>query len=95
MDTSAIRGLLAASLDPDADTRRRAEIQLKQTIRTTSHRTHIYTMDDTPTRLPPAPRRSRSRARSRRPVPGPWAEEGTAAHIAALVVVVFVVGFAG
>ncbi|KAJ0136992.1 hypothetical protein CTA2_2091 [Colletotrichum tanaceti] len=30
MDTSAIRGLLAASLDPDADTRRRAEIQLKQ-----------------------------------------------------------------
>ncbi|KAF9872205.1 nonsense-mediated mrna decay protein [Colletotrichum karsti] len=30
MDTTAIRGLLAASLDPDADTRRRAEIQLKQ-----------------------------------------------------------------
>ncbi|EEY15862.1 importin-7 [Verticillium alfalfae VaMs.102] len=30
MDTTAIRGLLLASLDPDADTRRRAELQLKQ-----------------------------------------------------------------
>jgi hypothetical protein len=30
MDTAAVRSLLAASLDPDADSRRRAEIQLKQ-----------------------------------------------------------------
>ncbi|KAJ3478991.1 hypothetical protein NLG97_g8433 [Lecanicillium saksenae] len=30
MDTAAIRGLLAASLLPDADNRRRAELQLKQ-----------------------------------------------------------------
>jgi hypothetical protein len=29
MDTAAVRSLLAASLDPDADSRRRAEIQLK------------------------------------------------------------------
>lgn len=30
MDTAAVRSLLATSLDPDADSRRRAEIQLKQ-----------------------------------------------------------------
>ncbi|ROT41635.1 importin-beta domain-containing protein [Sodiomyces alkalinus F11] len=30
MDNTAIRGLLLATLDPDADTRRRAELQLKQ-----------------------------------------------------------------
>lgn len=30
MDTTAVRGLLAASLVPDADNRRRAELQLKQ-----------------------------------------------------------------
>jgi hypothetical protein len=30
MDSAAVRGLLAASLDPDADNRRRAELQLKQ-----------------------------------------------------------------
>ena len=30
MDSAAVRGLLAASLDADADNRRRAEIQLKQ-----------------------------------------------------------------
>lgn len=30
MDTSAVRGLLAASLDADADNRRRSELQLKQ-----------------------------------------------------------------
>ncbi|KAF4512653.1 hypothetical protein G6O67_000006 [Ophiocordyceps sinensis] len=30
MDSAAVRGLLAASLEPDADNRRRAEIQLKQ-----------------------------------------------------------------
>lgn len=29
MDTAAVRSLLATSLDPDADSRRRAEIQLK------------------------------------------------------------------
>src|SRR5687767_1822432 len=30
MDAAAVRGLLAASLDPDTDNRRRAELQLKQ-----------------------------------------------------------------
>lgn len=30
MDSAALRGLLAASLEPDADNRRRAEVQLKQ-----------------------------------------------------------------
>ncbi|KJZ79342.1 hypothetical protein HIM_01493 [Hirsutella minnesotensis 3608] len=30
MDSAAVRGLLAASLEPDADNRRRAELQLKQ-----------------------------------------------------------------
>lgn len=30
MDTAAVRGLLVASLVPDADNRRRAELQLKQ-----------------------------------------------------------------
>lgn len=30
MDPVAVRALLVASLDPDADNRRRAELQLKQ-----------------------------------------------------------------
>jgi hypothetical protein len=30
MDPAAVRSLLATSLDPDADSRRRAELQLKQ-----------------------------------------------------------------
>lgn len=33
MDTAAVRGLLAASLVPNTDDRRRAELQLKQVRR--------------------------------------------------------------
>lgn len=62
MDPAAVRSLLAASLDPDADNRRRAELQLKQVRVALPMPTRCHPASPSRLSLPPSAPRSARRA---------------------------------